>query len=97
MVGNSLMGQFQNFEPELFTNSRSSHGFEFVEQKYRCMASNFQLSPYCSFVGEKYDGSNMAGMTAANIFKAVDSCWTFCQKQNLILSEVFRYTAGARI
>ena len=49
----------------------------------------FQLSLYCSFVAVKYDGSNMAGMTAANTFKAVESCWTFCRKQDLILSEVF--------
>ena len=32
MVGNIFTGQFQNFEPDFFTNSRSYHGFAFVKQ-----------------------------------------------------------------
>ena len=71
MVGNSLTGQFQNFELELFTNSASCHGFAFVKQKYRCRASNFSNCPLIvAFYAVKYDRSNMARMTATNPFKA---------------------------
>ena len=45
MVGNSLMDQFQNFEPELFTNSRSYHDFAFVKQTNRYGTSNFSNWP----------------------------------------------------
>ena len=37
----------------------------------------FQLLPYCRFVAVKYDGSNVAGMTATNTFKVADSCRSF--------------------
>ena len=42
MAKNSLMGQFQTFDPKLFTNST---GFAFVKQKYGCRASNFSNFP----------------------------------------------------
>ena len=45
MVENSLKGQFQNFEPELFTNNRSCHGFAFAKQTCRCRTSNFFNCP----------------------------------------------------
>ena len=45
MVENSLMGQFQIFDPKLFTNSTSCHGFAFVKQKYGCRASHFSDCP----------------------------------------------------
>ena len=70
MAENSLTGQFQIFDPKLFTNSTSCHGFAFVKQKYGCRASNFSNCPLCcSFVAIKYGRSNMAGTTAATTFK----------------------------
>ena len=46
MAENSLMGRFQIFDPKLFTNSTSCHGFAFVKQKYGCRASNFSNCPF---------------------------------------------------
>ena len=45
MVENNLMGQFQIFDPKLFSNSTSCHGFAFVKQKYGCRASHFSDCP----------------------------------------------------
>ena len=45
MAENSLTGQFQIFDPKLFTNSTSCHEFAFVKQKYGCRASKFSNCP----------------------------------------------------